>query len=120
MIEKEFYLGDILGINTGSTASPQHTLGLKNLLIFMTGRELSSDEQFTEAIKECKPHLAKQFPQLVNDEITVEILLKFEDVVGKMTTAGSDKEEIEKFVAGWLAEQVAEYGERFMVKPIQT
>jgi hypothetical protein len=63
MQTKRYHLGDILSITTGRLVSPRHMDGVYDILNFMTGDDLYT-HQLPRAADECRPYLAKQFPQL--------------------------------------------------------
>jgi len=107
---KEFHLGDILSVMTGRLVSPRHIDGVYEILNFMTGDNLFT-HQLPRVADECKPHLFKQFPQLATPEMDFAVAELVE-----MLNSGKDKPDM--LVAGWLAKQVAKYGETFTVKPI--
>lgn len=112
MQTKKFHLGDVLSITTGRLVSPRHTDGVYDILNFMTGDNLFT-HQLPRASDECKPYLIEQFPQLDTPEMDFAVA-----ELGKMLKTKSGKADAEKLVAGWLAKQVAKYGEEFEVKPI--
>ena len=112
MQTKKFHLGDVLSITTGRLVSPRHIDGVYDILNFMTGDNLFT-HQLPRASEECKPYLIEQFPQLATPEMDFAVA-----ELGEMLKSKSGKTEAEKLVAGWLAKQVAKYGEEFEVKPI--
>ena len=114
MQTKEFHLGDVLSITTGRLVSPRHIDGVYDILNFMTGDNLFT-HQLPRASDECKPYLVEQFPQLARAEMD-SALVELDDALKSKT----GKADAEKIVAGWLAKQVAKYGEMFAVKPIPT
>lgn len=109
---KEFHLGDVLSITTGRLVSPRHIEGVYNILNFMTGDNLFT-HQLPRASDECKPYLLKQFPQLAMPEMDLAVA-----ELDEMLEIASGKSEKERVVTNWLTEQVAKYGETFVVKPI--
>jgi len=112
MQTKEFHLGDVLSITTGRLVSPRHMDGVYDILNFMTGDNLFT-HQLPRASDECKPYLIEQFPQLATPEMDFAVA-----ELGEMLKTKSGKAKVEKLVAGWLAKQIAKYGEKFSVKPI--
>ena len=96
MNTKEFHLGDVLSITTGRLVSPRHITGVYDILDFMTGDSLATN-QLRRASGECKPYLFAQFPQLM-----------------EVNTTEVNAENYKQ----WLADQVVKYGEMFAVKPI--
>ena len=112
MKTKQFHLGDVLSITTERLVSPRHISGVYDILNFMTGDNLFT-HQLPRASDECKPFLLEQFPQLATPEMDFAVAELCE-----MLETKSGKAEVEKLVAGWLAKQVAKYGEMFAVKPI--
>ena len=93
---KKFHLGDVLSITTGRLVSPRGIDGVYDILNHMTGDNLFT-HQLPRASDECKPFLAKQFPQLA-----------------EINASGVNPQNHKT----WLAEQVAKYGEEFEVEPI--
>jgi hypothetical protein len=112
MKTKQFHLGDVLSVTTERLVSPRHVDGVYDILNFMTGDNLFT-HQLPRANDECKPFLLEQFPQLATPEMDFAVA-----ELGEMLKTKSGKAETEKLVAGWLAKQVAKYGEMFTVKPI--
>ena len=110
--ERKFHLGDVLSVTMGRLISPRHIDGVYDILNFMTGDDLFT-HQLPRANDECKPFLLEQFPQLATPEMDFAVA-----ELGEMLKTKSGKTEKEKLVAGWLAKQVAKYGEMFAVKPI--
>lgn len=96
MAKKAFHLGDVLSITTGRLVSPRHMEGVYDILNWMTGDSLFT-HQLPRAGRECAPWLLRQHPQLA-------------DIAEPELTP----EECD----GWLAEQVAKYGESLEVSPI--
>ena len=96
MKTKKFHLGDVLSITTCRLVSPRYMGGVYNILNFMTGDKLFTN-QLREAINKCKPRLLEQFPKLAEVDAS--------DVNGK------------NYVQ-WLTEQIAKYGEELEVRPI--
>ncbi len=71
---QEFCLGEVLTITTGIMLSPSGMEGIYKILNFMTADELFT-HQLPRAMRECRPYLLEQFPQLTNinaDGITPE------------------------------------------------
>jgi hypothetical protein len=94
-MSKQFHLGDILSITTGILVSPRLMSGVYDILNYMTGDDLFT-HQLPRAAEECRPHLLRQFPQLMGVD-------KF-----------SDKTE----VASWLIKQIEKYGEFLEVETL--
>jgi len=93
---KDFHLGDILSITTGSLVSPGHMDGIYDILNFMTRDNLFT-HQLPRACDECRPYLLRQYPQL-------------EGVDASQVNADNWVE--------WLAKQVETYGEHLSVEQI--
>lgn len=93
---KKFHLGDVLSIITRRPVSPRSLDGVYDILSFMTGHSVYTHE-IPGAIRECRPYLLIQFPQLA------EIDASDVNIENRAT---------------WLAEQVARYGEEFEVKSL--
>jgi len=96
MATKNFHVGDILSITTGWLVSPRHIAGVYDILNFMTGDKIFSN-QMRRASNECKPYLLEQFPQL-------------KDVDASGVTP--------KNWQNWLNEQVVRFGEELTVHDI--
>lgn len=94
---KQFHLGDILSITTGCLVSPRLMEGVYDILNHMTGDNLFT-HQLPRALKECRPFLLQQFPEL-------------------STVTGEDitEENHER----WLAVMVESLGEWFDVEPLK-
>jgi len=112
MQTKKFHLGDVLSITTGRFVSPRHIDGVYDILNFMTSDNLFT-HQIPRGINECKPYLVEQFPQFATPEMDFAVAELDEMLKGKTGRA-----EKKKLVAGWLANQIAKYGDKFAVKPI--
>jgi hypothetical protein len=93
---KVFHLGDVLSIITGRLVSPRYLDGVYDILSFMIGDSVYT-HQIPQAIKECRPYLLIQFPQLA------EIDTSDVNIENRAT---------------WLTEKVARYGEEFEVKSL--
>jgi hypothetical protein len=100
-MSRAFHIGDILSITTGALVSPRHIVGVHDLLGFMTGDTLFT-HQLPRAARECEPSLRAQFPDLAQ-------------IVAPEVWPEGD---VETVVFGWLAEQVARYGETREVSPL--
>lgn len=95
---KEFHLGDILSITTVRIVSLQQMDGIFGILNFMTGNNLSAHlERLPGARDKCRSHLLKQYPQL-----------------RKVDASGINECNWRE----WLDEQIENYGETLLVKPI--
>lgn len=90
---KEFHLGDILSITTGCLVSKRHIDGVYDILNWMTGESLYT-HQLPRVIREAGPVLLAYHPHLSAIEIA---------------------ELAPEAVEGWLAEQVAKFGETLPV-----
>lgn len=98
MSVREFHLGDVLSVTTGILVSPRKLDGLWELLDHMTGESLFT-HQLPRAFDECAPELLCQHPDLAAVAVP----------------------ELEpEQVLGWLAEQVAVFGEYRSVRPLAT
>lgn len=93
---RDFHLGDVLTITTGRLVSPRHMDGVYDILSFMTGDTLYTN-QLSRASIECLPWLLKQHPQLEAIDPT------------PITPAN---------YVEWLAQQVAIHGETLPVSRI--
>ena len=99
MIEtKRFHIGDVLSITTGRLVSRDHMDGIYAILNHMTGENLYT-HQLGRAMRESKPYVLDQFPELRDAEPPEEF-------------DGKDA------VMEWVGEQVGRYGEWFDVRPI--
>lgn len=99
--QRMFHLGDILSITTELLVSPSRMDGVHDILNYMTGDNLFT-HQLPRAGGQCAPILLDQLPQLKAVETPPQDALD----------QGPD------WVDGWLAEQVARYGEMLPVTPI--
>lgn len=95
---REFHLGDILSITTGTLVSPSVPPidGVYDILNYMTGESLFT-HQLPRVRKEAAPVLLEQHPQLA-----------------AVDASGVGRDNWRE----WLAEQVARFGERLTVKPM--
>lgn len=96
---RDFHIGDIISVTDGHLVSPTHVSGVHALLDWMTGDTLFT-HQLPRAAEECEPDLRRQHPDVA--------AIVFPDTV----------EHTEEGVYGWLAEQVAIYGETRPVTPL--
>jgi hypothetical protein len=96
MTTRDFHIGDILSITTGQLVSPRQMDGIYDILNFMQDDKLFS-HQLPRASKDCKPYLLEQHPQLA---------------------AVNGEEITEENWEGWLAEQVARFGETLPLLPV--
>lgn len=93
---RQFHIGDILSITGDKLVSPRLIAGVYDILNFMTGDSLYT-HQLPRAMRECRPHLLKQHPQLSGiDESTVT----------------------EETWCAWLDVCIAEFGETLSVEPL--
>jgi hypothetical protein len=60
---RKYHLSDILSITTGKLVSIKHIDGVYDILNYLTGVNLYTNE-IPRALKECKVYLLEQFPQL--------------------------------------------------------
>lgn len=93
---REFHIGDILSVTTDYLVSPSMIGGVYEILNHMTGEDLFT-HQLPRAVKECRPHLLAQHPQLAGCDCS-----------------GLDAET----VPTRLAELVAQFGETLPVTPL--
>ncbi|WP_315069326.1 hypothetical protein [uncultured Clostridium sp.] len=94
---KKYHLSDILSVTTGKLVSTRHMGGIYDILNYMTGANLKT-EQLPRASEECKPCLLEQLPQL-------------EDVTGDEVNGENYKE--------WLQFQIERFGEFFEIEKLQ-
>jgi hypothetical protein len=93
---RAFHIGDILSITGDKLVSPRLVEGVYDILNFMTGDSLYT-HQLPRAMRECRPHLLKQHPELASvDESNV--------------TAETWR--------AWLDEQIKRFGETLPVTPV--
>jgi hypothetical protein len=109
---RHFHLGDILSITHGRLVSPRHMDGIYDILGFMTRDDLYT-HQLPRAMKECKPWLLRQHPQLDTPEVTLAVA-----ELGEMLDTPWGEAKPDMVVAEWLASMVARYGNIFPVEPI--
>ena len=102
MSTRTFHLGDVLSITTGALVSPRHMDGVYDILNWMTGDSLFTN-QLPRAMDECQGPLLAQHPDLA------AIVLP---------DCGNSRAEAKANVERWLAEQVAVYGETREVTPL--
>ena len=95
-MKKQFHIGDVLSVTTGKALSPRRMTGMRDILGFMTGRDLY-DFHIQRALEECKPCLLEQYPQL--------------DDVDTATVTPDNWQE-------WIDQQVARFGEKLFVHSI--
>lgn len=93
---KQFHIGDILSVTTGTLVSPRLITGVYDILGFMTGESLYT-HQLPRVSDEAAPVLLRQHPQLAS-------------VDARGVTPENHK--------AWLAEQVERYGETLPVEPM--
>lgn len=93
---REFDLGDVLSITTGTMVSLRNVKGIRDIMDYMTGQDLFR-HQLSRAMRACAPHLLRQHPQLA-------------DIVVPPLDADSGPT--------WLAVQKYLYGETLTVRPI--
>ncbi|MET8648467.1 DUF7736 domain-containing protein [Nocardia aurea] len=92
---REFHIGDILSVTSPHLVSPNHIMGVWNLLAWMTGEE-PRRHQMPRFARECDASLREQFPDLAALDVP----------------SGLDSEEKVLF---WLGAQESEHGTRRMV-----
>ena len=95
-MEKLFHIGDIFTVITGRLMSPRQMDGLREILNFMTGDRVFT-QQIERALKECKYSLLEQYPQLNN-----------------LDTSGLTSEKWQD----WLNQQIEIFGEYLTVRPL--
>jgi hypothetical protein len=93
---KRFDLSDVLSITTGRLVSTRHIDGVYDILGYMTG-EAPFTHQLPRFSDECRPHLLRQHPQLV-------------DVTGDEVTTDNWRQ--------WLAAQRVRFGDSLEIDPI--
>lgn len=107
MAKRDFHIGDILSITTDRLVSPRHVDGIYDILNFLTGDNLFT-HQLPRAVRECKPHLLRQHPQL--KDVAIESI---EALPEEWT-----REQREAAVNAWLSGAVKRFGETLPVEPI--
>ena len=110
--KREFHVGDVLSVVTGRLVSPSGIGGIYKILNFMTGDNLFT-HQLPRAMRECRPHLFKQFPTRLSSEDVEEAELCL-DVMFK----GIDDDDKDNALKYWLELCVEVFGETFLVEPI--
>lgn len=93
---RTFHLGVLISITDGHLVAPNQTDDIYEILNYMSNDELET-VQLGRVADECKPYLFEQFPFL-------------REIDGSSITREN--------VWGWLAEQVAKYGEWHEVRPM--
>lgn len=96
---KLFHLGDVLTITHERLVSPRRIDGVYDILNYMTGESLFT-HQLPRAGRACAPALLKQLIEMLESP--------------------NGKAEPEMLVDGWLAKQVARYGEMLGVEPLSS
>lgn len=112
MRTKKFHLGEVLSVTTHHMVSPRGLDGVYDILRFMTGEDIAQ-HQVPRAMLECQPYLLKQFPQLATPEMDLAVA-----ELKEMIKTRNKEIDAKELVLGWLAKQVAKYGEMFAVKSI--
>jgi len=107
---KDFHIGYVLTVIHNSLLHPDGLGGLYEILDFMSGDEIST-HQIPRTLRECRPYLIRQFPQLATPEMDIAI-----EELREMLTF--EEEDVEKLMTGWLAKQVAKHGQMLSVRPI--
>jgi hypothetical protein len=105
-MSKAFHIGDLITVVTGRLVSPEHIVGVYNVVDFVTGQSHLT-HQLPRACDEVKPELLRQHPWLA--EITVPEF----DIPADATNA-----EAGQIVCSWLDGPIAEYGEMHEVEPM--
>ncbi len=95
-MSKNFSIGTILSVTTGSMVSEDGMNGVYEILNFMTGDNLFT-HQLSRAANECKPYIFKQHPQLKN-----------------VSAFGVTANNFEK----WLSSIQAEFGKELSISPL--
>lgn len=93
---RDFHIGDILSVTTGTLVSPRLMDGIYDILNFMTGDNLYT-HQLPRAMNECRPHLLTLHPGLSKVDVSA-------------ITAENYK--------AWLSDRVKEFGETLQVTPV--
>ncbi|WP_323986224.1 DUF7736 domain-containing protein [Microbacterium plantarum] len=65
---REFHIGDVLSVATGTLVSLRHIDGIYDLCNFMTGENLMT-HQLPRASREAEPFLREQHPDLTSEPI---------------------------------------------------
>ncbi len=109
---REFPLGDVLTITTGRLVSTRGIGAVYDILNYMTGDDLST-QQLPRAADECRPHLIAQHPQLGSPLMDIAVA----DLDSRLSDNLSfcDAAEV---VCDWLSVLTETYGETFPVEPI--
>lgn len=94
---RHFHISDILSVTNGRLMSVRHLDGMSDILNFMTGEDLAS-EQFSRANKHCGPALLTQHPMLIQAD-----------------ASHVDTKDLSK----WLTRQSAKYGDVLPVRPLE-
>lgn len=95
-MSKHFHIGDILSITGEKLVSPRLISGVYDILNYMTGDELYT-HQLPRAMRECRPHLLKKYPQLA---------------------AVDESGVTPETWRAWLDDRIAEFGETLPVDPL--
>lgn len=112
MTSRDFHLGDILTITHGRLLSPTKMEGVYRILSFVVGDDVYT-HQIPRVVRECKPWLLRQHPQLGSPEVDFEVAK-----LGLMLETPSGSPDPETLVRGWLLGMVARYGATLPVEPI--
>lgn len=101
---KKFHFSDVLTITTGRLVSTRHVDGIYDVLNFMTGDELFT-HQLPRAADECRPWLATQFPELMEESPAMKEML--DELDNRINPLKGDKQATEVAVTEFL-DQVKE------------
>lgn len=117
METREFHIGDILSITTEILVSPRGMEGVRDILGFMTGTQIT-EKTFSLALVEtgstCKPILLDQHPQLGSESSMKQLAVLRRDL--DRDISGMPKEDI---IATWLEEIKLQFGQTLPVKSIR-
>jgi len=99
-MSKQFHIGDVLSITTGKLLAPSGMDGIYSILNYMTNDNLFT-HQLPRAMRECAPYLARQYPDLPNEE-------------SDLPDFNGSKEAVTTYVQ----QQAVRFGEYLEVEPI--
>jgi hypothetical protein len=106
---RTFDLGDILSVTTHRLVSPRHMRGICDLLGYMIGSPIYTN-QIPRAIDCCQPPLVARYPALEAAQLG-EALARLDAALNKAYTQ-SEKQEV---VAAWVQSLSELYGETLPV-----
>jgi len=97
-LSRTFSVGTVLTLTTDRLMVDISTF--RSFMGFMTGNTNLYTNQFPRAMAECKPWIAKQFPQLMKGDVNMDRLLeRFDDQANK-----SFKSQLPDILAGFLSD----------------